>query len=80
VPAVIATQFVMPDNSAHYFATAVYNTLVGGGSMTEAMHDGRLAMTYDSQQRHPDWGIPVLYASYPDLTIFPALRRKARRS
>lgn len=70
VPAVIATQFVMPDNSAHYFAASVYKSLVQGGSLIEAMRAGRVAMEFDKDHTHPDWGIPVLYASYPELKIF----------
>jgi hypothetical protein len=60
----------MPDNSAHYFAAGVYKTLVQGGSLTEAMREGRIAMMFGQGNRHPDWGIPVLYASYPELRIF----------
>ena len=70
VPAVIATQYLMPDNNAHYFASSVYKTLAHGRSVTEAMREGRTAMTLGKLNRVPDWGIPVLYASYPDLRVF----------
>jgi len=70
VPVVVATQFAMPDNSANFFAAGVYKALATGRSVTEAMREGRTAMMFGQGIRHVDWGIPVLYASYPDLRIF----------
>ncbi len=71
VPAVIATQFLMPDNSAHFLAESIYRTLIRGATVAEAMREGRRAMQYGDDERHPDWGIPVLYSSRPELKIFP---------
>jgi CHAT domain-containing protein len=71
IPAVIATQFLMPDNSAHSFAESVYNALVAGHSVVSAMREGREAMNFAPDPRQPDWGIPVLYSFSPGLVLFP---------
>jgi CHAT domain len=71
VPAVIATQFLMPDNSAHFLAENIYRALLRGATIVEAMRAGRRSMQYSDDERHPDWGIPVLYSSCPDLIVFP---------
>ncbi len=76
VPAVIATQFLMPDNSAHFLAERIYSALLRGESIVEAMRSGRRSMQYSDDERHPDWGIPVLYSVCPNLILFP---RKAEK-
>src|SRR5438093_6042004 len=71
VPTVIATQYSMPDNTAHYFAAETYNALVHGKRVLEAVRGGRLAMQFGAQASFCDWGIPVLYSSQSDLVLFP---------
>src|SRR5262249_15750602 len=71
IPAVIATQFLMPDNSAHFLAEQIYRALLRGLTIVESMREGRQSMKYSDDDRHPDWGIPVLYSSCPDLILFP---------
>lgn len=71
IPAVIATQFSIPDITAHYLSSMIYNSLVTGLPMVEAMRNGRHAMGYSDESRITDWGIPVLYTSDPELIIFP---------
>lgn len=71
VPAVIATQFSIPDVTAHYLSSMIYNGLVSGLPLMEAMQNGRRAMNYAPKSKFTDWGIPVLYTSDPTLMIFP---------
>ncbi len=82
IPAVIATQFLMPANSSHPFSAVVYAALAKGVSLVEAMRAGRQSMQWgakkDDKVKRPDWGIPVLYAAYPELVIFP--RAEATRN
>jgi hypothetical protein len=79
VPAVIATQFTMPDNASHKFSSLVYNGLVLGRPLTDAMRDGRRAMIYANGSRFIDWGIPVLYASEPQMMVFRQPRNRRLR-
>src|SRR5712691_2521607 len=78
IPAIIATQFLMPDTSAHFFSTIIYGALSSGVSLIQAMRDGRQTMDFGTRAKTPDWGIPVLYAAYPDLVIFPRQKRQGR--
>lgn len=86
VPAVIATQFSIPDVSAHHLAAKIYSSLANGDSLNQAMMHGRRALNYptheskfarsESNKEQPnraffDWGIPVLYASEPEIALFP---------
>jgi hypothetical protein len=71
IPAVIATQFSMPDASSHYLSAILYNSLVTGKSLTESLQAGRRAMSYAERHQFFDWGIPVLYSSNPELIVFP---------
>jgi hypothetical protein len=70
IPAVIGAQFTMPDVSAHYLASMIYNALLTGAPLIDALRDGRQAMGYAKDNRFFDWGIPVLYAFDPDLILF----------
>ncbi|MEW6731257.1 MAG: CHAT domain-containing protein [Acidobacteriota bacterium] len=80
VPAVIATQFSLPDNSSHFLSSAIYNALVSGKSLTNALRDGRQAMTFSEKSQFFDWGIPVLYSSDPEITIFPRSKNQPEPS
>ncbi|MDZ8185281.1 MAG: CHAT domain-containing protein [Nostoc sp. ChiSLP02] len=71
IPAVISTQFSIPDTSAHFLSSVIYSALVNGKTLGEALRDGRRAMSYDANSKFFDWGIPVLYCSDPNLKIFP---------
>jgi hypothetical protein len=79
IPAIIATQFSIPDVTAHFLSNMTYNSLVTGKPLVEAMRDGRRAMNYSEKSRITDWGIPVLYTSDPDLVIFPKPKGKRTR-
>jgi CHAT domain len=71
IPAIIAPQFSIPATSAHWLAAGTYTALVTGESIINALADGRTAMLNDEMKKFFDWGIPVLYASKPDLVLFP---------
>lgn len=79
IPAIIATQFSIPDVTAHFLSSMTYNSLVSGKPLVEAMRDGRRAMGYSEKSKVTDWGIPVLYTSEPDLVIFPKPKGKRTR-
>jgi len=79
IAAVIATQFLMPDTSAHLFSTLIYESLISGASLVQAMRDGRQTMEFGTKVKHADWGIPVLFAAYPDLVIFPRQKERKKR-
>jgi hypothetical protein len=72
IPGVIASQFSLPDASAHLFSSRVYERIAQGQTLAGAVLDGRRMMLYSASQQHVDWGIPVLYTSDPDQVLFLA--------
>jgi hypothetical protein len=66
-----ARQFRPAQQSAHYLPAAVYNALLSGKSIGEAMRDGRNAMEVVDAAKFFDWGIPVLYAKDSAASVFP---------
>ncbi len=72
VPAVIAAQYSIPAKSAHYLSSLIFKAVMAGIPLVEALRHGRRATTYAPSNQFCDWGIPVLYASNPDLVLFPA--------
>ncbi|MGZ5483203.1 MAG: CHAT domain-containing protein [Pyrinomonadaceae bacterium] len=79
IPAIIATQFSIPDVTAHYLSSMTYNSLVTSKPLVEAMSHGRRAMSYSKMSQITDWGIPVLYTTNPELVIFPKPKGKRSR-
>ncbi len=80
IPAVIATQFPMPVSTADYFAALTYNALAMGKPVVEALRAGRQGMALGQESKFYDWGIPVLYASDPNLVIFPSRRSRREKA
>jgi hypothetical protein len=74
VPAVIAAQFSLPENSAHFLAASIYNTLLTGKPIGDAIRDGRNAMSLSTSAQFFDWGIPVLYTTNPSQIILPSMK------
>jgi hypothetical protein len=72
VPAVVAHQFSVPDNGAHFFAGVFYDMLSEGLPLIDAVRAGRAAMGYAEDGRFFDWGIPVLYTRDSQAVVFPA--------
>lgn len=63
IPAVVASQFSLPDNSAHFLASTIYNALLTGKPIGDAIRDGRNAVSFADAAKFFDWGIPVLYST-----------------
>ncbi len=64
VPAVVAMQFTIGDRKAAAFARALYQALVAGRTVDEAVALGRTAIrtvSTGAQADVRDWGVPVLY-------------------
>lgn len=76
LPHVIATQFPMPDNTAHIFARSVYRRLAEGLSVEDAVHETRLKLKYLLGDAPWDWAIPVLFSHHPQASIFRAPRER----
>jgi len=77
IPAVIAMQQSIRDDSANIFASRLYKALASGQPVDVALGEARLSMhspraTIENPEPHSlsDWGIPVLITSAPDLNLF----------
>jgi hypothetical protein len=69
LPAVVAMQFRIPDESAITFTQGLYSALADNLPVDEAVAQGRLAIleTLGSQPfNSPAWGTPVLFLRTPD--------------
>lgn len=75
VPAVMATQFAMPNSGALYFASLFYSALAQGRTLVEAMTDGRSSMLQANERAYFDWGIPVLFTTDPNLVVYQPRER-----
>lgn len=73
IPAVVAHQFSVPDNGAHFFAGVFYDVLASGKPLIDAVRAGRAAMGLAEDGRFFDWGIPVLYTRDPQAVVFPEM-------
>lgn len=70
VPAVVAMQFLMPQDSTRTFARAFYSALTEGLPIDACLTEGRRAVMVAFGLRQPDWGIPVVYMRSPDGKLF----------
>jgi tetratricopeptide (TPR) repeat protein len=77
IPAVIAMQQSIRDDSANIFASRFYRALASGQPVDVALGEARLSMhspraTIENSEPHSlvDWGIPVLITSARDLNLF----------
>ena len=61
VPAVVANQSAIADQSATEFAGTFYAALADGWPVDAAVTEGRKAMWLQNGGRSGDWGIPVLF-------------------
>jgi len=66
LPAVVAMQAPMPDESAVHFARNFYAALADGLPVDTAVTEGRKAVALTLGMNQPDWAIPVLYLRAPD--------------
>ena len=87
IPSVVAMQFKVRDDLAAEFMATVYEVLVAGGTIDEAVSLGRAQIwrkAGDEGTALRDWGAPVLYSRVSDGHIFPPFtdekaRQKAQR-
>ncbi|SCY85066.1 CHAT domain-containing protein [Rhizobium sp. NFACC06-2] len=76
VPAVVAAQFSLPDQTAHILAATIYNSLLYGQPLGEAIRAGRTVLSLETRTRVFDWGIPVLYTASPSTKLFSLQTRQ----
>lgn len=74
IPAVVAMQHPIVDQSAIAFSEMFYSSLARGLSVDEAVSAGRLAKLSRSYEgANFEWGVPVLYLRSTDGVLFPDL-------
>lgn len=61
VPAVVAMQYRIDDQSAIVFSRAFYTSLLAGLTIDEAVAAGRIAVFGQSGEDDVQWGVPTLY-------------------
>lgn len=70
VPAVVAMQFSVPQESTRAFAGEFYRTLAEGFPIDACVTEGRKAIMNEIGLGRPDWGIPVVYTRAADGKLF----------
>lgn len=67
LPAVVASQFAIPDSTAKAFAADFYGALAHGTPLDAAITEARRLASFDDARF---WGIPVLFMRAPDGVIW----------
>lgn len=81
VPAVVAMQMSMPDESAVVFTREFYRSLAHGWPVDACVTEGRLGIRAAVRDTRIDWGIPALFMRSDDGIIFaPDDQAETRRS
>ncbi|GAB4119266.1 MAG: hypothetical protein OHK0050_26970 [Roseiflexaceae bacterium] len=70
VPALIAMQFAVPEETARIFAAEFYQSIAEGFPIESCLTEGRRAVASIAGPQRPDWGIPVLYTRAADGQLF----------
>jgi hypothetical protein len=70
VPAVVAMQMSMPDESAVVFTREFYRSLAHRWPIDLCVTEGRLGIRAAVRERRIDWGIPTLFTRSDDGIIF----------
>lgn len=70
VPAVVAMQFPVSQDSTRAFAREFYGALTEGFPIDACVTEARKAIVDVAGLRNPDWGIPVVYTRAPDGKLF----------
>jgi tetratricopeptide (TPR) repeat protein len=73
IPAVVAMQFTVPEETTRAFADTFYRTLAEGFPIDACVTEGRKAVMIASGLHNPNWGIPVVYTRAPDGQLFDLL-------
>ncbi|HWQ11210.1 MAG TPA: CHAT domain-containing protein, partial [Roseiflexaceae bacterium] len=71
VPAVVAMQFSVPEETARAFAGEFYRTLAEGWPIDACVTEARKAVMAICGLGRADWAIPVVYTRAPDGQLFP---------
>ncbi len=82
IPSVVAMQFGVKDQLAAAFMAALYQALVAGSTVDEAVFSGRAAiraLSYGEFADDRDWGTPVLYSRVPGGCLFPPVEDEEAR-
>jgi hypothetical protein len=69
--AVVAMQYPLRDVNAEPFLTKLYQRILAGYTIDEAIFEGRIAI-FNNPKGDRDWGVPVLYLRARDGILFPA--------
>lgn len=69
LPAVLAMQYSILDESGIEFATKFYEELSKGSSVVEAVNEVRLRLYELRGKDRADWGLPALYLRTPDIRL-----------
>ena len=69
IPAVLANQFTVRDDCAIAFSKHLYQSIVGGLPIEQAVAAGRIA-AYNADTAGRDWGAAVLYLRASDGELF----------
>jgi CHAT domain-containing protein len=72
IPAVIAMQFKIPDQSAVLFAEKLYQSLAQNYQVDAAVEAARKGLALEYGLEKLDWGMPVLFMRAPDGILFKA--------
>lgn len=78
IPAVVAMQYSIYDDLTKLFATKLYEYLVAGLTIDEAVTQARKAI-HREDPRQRDWGAPVLYLRNSGGNIFPPVTDEQAR-
>jgi CHAT domain/AAA ATPase domain len=70
IPAVIAMQFSVPEESTRAFVSEFYRALAAGFPIDACVTEGRRAVMNAVGLGRADWGIPVVYTRAPDGKLF----------
>jgi len=70
IPAVIAMQFEVPDQSAIVFSGEFYRSLAKNFQIDAAITDARKSLAITPGIDRIDWGVPVLFMRSPDGVLF----------
>lgn len=76
VNVVVGTQFSLPERTAQVFAESVYQNLLTGVSVAEAVSKGRITMSLEVEATGFDWAVPSLFCGNPDLSLFERLKEE----
>lgn len=79
IPTVVAIQYTIGDGPAAVFSVALYQALLAGRTIDEAVFQGRAAMRALAVEAAPDirdWGAPVLYLRSPHGIVFNPISDK----